>query len=56
VGWVGRFIDRAWGTRDAFALIHETGSMPCIGFPLYVLTIAADNSVTIEGFEAEDIP
>jgi hypothetical protein len=53
VDWVGRFIDRTWGTRDAYGLIEKTGSMPCIGFPLYVLTITEDNQATIEKFEGD---
>jgi hypothetical protein len=53
VDWVGRFIDRTWGTRDAYKLIQETGTMPCIGFPLYALTITADNYATIETFKGD---
>jgi hypothetical protein len=40
--WVRRFMDKIFGYRDPFQMARETGEICTIGFPLQVVTMAAD--------------
>lgn len=37
--WVGRFMDRHYGTRDALEHNRRTGMLPCLAFPLRAVTL-----------------
>jgi len=43
IDWACRFMDRVFGRRDGYRMALETGQLPGVSLPLYVLTVRETN-------------
>lgn len=42
-GWTHDFLERVFGYQDAFAMVRETGTRPCLSWPLYAVAMTCEN-------------